>query len=228
MKVKFGAIVTEARGKIGGHVFTRNTYANVMRTKVSPIQPRSSSQQVVKSSMTTAAQAWRGLADAARASFESLAQSVTRTNIFGDQSRLGGFALFVRLTREIFEVAGTPLTTAPAMPTMSSVTSLTLTVTGGTPLFSLAHAPTPIPAGFSMVIQATPQMSQGIMYAQSKFRTLAVVPAAGATPYVGTATYPAKFGTLVATNRIFVRAKLVHKLTGFSSGWFQTSAIVGA
>ena len=228
MKVKFGAIVTEGRGKVGGHVFTRNPYANVLRTKKSPCQPNTTSQQLMKSRLTKAAQTWRGIGDAGRQGFESLAQNVSRTNVFGDSAKLSGFALFVRLNREIAEIGGTAITVAPAMPTMSSVTTLSLSAIVLADTFNITYAPTPVPTGFIMVIQASPQQSPGISFIGSKMRTLDVATEGEATPYYSNGIYSAKFGTLIATNRIFVRAKLVHVLTGFSSSWMQASTIVTA
>lgn len=228
MLVKFGALIAEGRGKISGNVFSKNTYGSIVRNKVTPINPASTYQQNIRSNMTAIAQGWRGLTDAARAAFNALATQVSRTNIFGDAVKLTGFNLFGRLCREINEVAGTQLTAAPAIPTMSAVTSLTLTGAAGSAALSLAYVPTPVPTGFSMVIQATPQMSAGISYVESSFRTIAVAAAAAATPYNLLSVYVARFGTLVAANRVFVRCKLVHKASGFSSVWYKTSAVIAA
>jgi hypothetical protein len=228
MKVKYGAIVTEGRGKIGGHVATRNRYANVFRTKTSPCQPASSYQQLVKARMIAAAQAWRAFSDTVRAGFEALADQVSATNVFGDSIKYTGFALFCRLARELSEIGGSALTAAPAIPAMSSILSLALTAETGPVLLSLAYTPTPVPTGFTMVVQAAPQVSQGIAFIGGKYRTLATVAAASASPYVATTTYPARFGDPVNGNKIFFRAKLVHTASGFASGWMQCSDIVEA
>ena len=223
MKVKFGAIVTEGRGKLGGHVFTRNPYADVMRTKVSPCQPSSSFQQVVKARLTAAAQAWRGFSDPVRKGFESLAQNVSRTNIFGDSAKLSGFALFVRLQRELSEIGVAVLTAAPAMPTMEAVTALALASVAATPTWALTGSASGTPTAFTLVVQATVQVSKGVAFVGSKFRTLAHQTGNAAITYDGHLTYPARFGTIVAGNRIYARAKLVHTATGFSSGWVSCS-----
>jgi hypothetical protein len=228
MLIKFGGIISEGRGKQGGVVYSRNTYGAYIRTKVSPTNPSTTAQQAVRAGLTSISQAWRGLSDTARAGFESLAREVSRTNIFGDNVAYTGFNLFGRLGRNIQVISGTPLTAAPAIPTMSAVTSLTLTAKVAAGLVSLAYTPDPVPTGFDMVIQATPQVSQGINFVKSEYRQLAVVAAAASSPYVGTTAYAAKFGVPVLGKRIFMRAKLVHIASGFESLWLQTSTIVVA
>jgi hypothetical protein len=228
MQVKFGAIIVDGSGKVGGHVITRNHYGKAMRTKVTPAQPHSSAQQIVKARMTAAAQAWRGLNSGVREAFASLAANVSRTNAFGDVSRLSGFALFMRLNRNLSEAGGSPLTTCPVQPVSQSVLTLTLAAAAGTPNVTLGGTASDTPTAFTLIMQFTPQISAGIAYANSKFRTLAHQVGAATITYDGTTSYPAKFGTLVAGNKIFARAKLVHTTSGFSSGWVQVSTVVTA
>jgi hypothetical protein len=47
MKMKFGAIVTEGRGKIGGHVASKNKSGAYLRTKVTPVNRQSVAQSNV-------------------------------------------------------------------------------------------------------------------------------------------------------------------------------------
>jgi hypothetical protein len=226
MLIKMGAIVTDVRGSLGGHTFSRNTYGPIARTKVTPVNRSTTAQQLVRGLFTAIAQAWRGLTDAQRAGWNSLAQEVTRTNIFGDSSKLTSFNLFLRLNRNITNLGGAIILDAPAKPTLTSITSLTLVAKVAAGLVTLAYAPTPVPAGFDLVISATPQMSPGISFVKSEYRKLAVVAAAAASPYVATTAYAAMFGTPVLGNRIFFQAKLVHIASGFDTGAMQTSTLV--
>lgn len=228
MLVKFGSIVTDGRGSVGGHTLSRNTYGAIMRTKVTPVNRATTAQQNVRSSFTAIAQMWRGLTDAQRAAWASLAQEVSRTNIFGDSVSLTAFNLFVRLNRNIAAISGTLISAAPALPTMSALTTLSVTATAGTPSLSVVFAPTPVPTGFKMVIQATPQVSAGISFVKSEFRQMTVVNAAGTSPQDCLSAYNTLFGTLVAAKRIFVQAKLTHIASGFDSVALQATAIVGA
>ena len=84
MKAKFGAIVVDGRGKIGGHVATKNKSGSYFRTKVTPVNPQSASQNSVRSRLATRAQAWKGLTAAQRTSWNAAVNDFQRTNIFGD------------------------------------------------------------------------------------------------------------------------------------------------
>jgi len=59
-KIQFSAVVGDARGKVGGNVFTKGRSGAVLRTKVSPVQPRSSFQRAVRSGFTAESKAWTG------------------------------------------------------------------------------------------------------------------------------------------------------------------------
>ena len=79
MKLKFGAIVTDGRGKIGGHVMSKNRGGAYMRTKVTPSNPRSTAQTTVRSHLTTLSQGWRGLSATAIAAWNSAVSSFTKS-----------------------------------------------------------------------------------------------------------------------------------------------------
>lgn len=228
MLIKFGAIVTEARGSIGGHTASRNTYGAYFRTKVTPINPATNSQQIVRSSLTAIAQRWRTLTDAQRAGWSSLASEVSRTNVFGDESKLTAFNMFLRLNRELNNIGHPALTEAPNIPSVASFTSLTLvaTVTGG--VVSLAFTPTPVPAGHSLVISVTPQLSAGINFVESEYRKIAVRSPGITSPVALTVPYATMFGAPILGKRIFARAKFVHEASGFSSLHLKASTIVAA
>ena len=66
MKIKFGAIVTDGRGKIGGHVASKNRSGAYMRTKVTPSNPNTASQSQARSILASASQNWRNLTDSQR------------------------------------------------------------------------------------------------------------------------------------------------------------------
>ena len=58
MKLKFGAIVTDGRGKIGGHVASKNRSGAYLRTKVTPSNPNTVAQVQVRSILASLSQSW--------------------------------------------------------------------------------------------------------------------------------------------------------------------------
>src|SRR3546814_20356183 len=68
-KVKFGALMTDARGKLGGHVFSKNRAGSYLRTKVTPVNPQTSYQTSVRALFGAISPQWSGLSQAVRDSF---------------------------------------------------------------------------------------------------------------------------------------------------------------
>lgn len=84
MKIKFGALVTDGRGKLGGHVASKNRSGNYLRTKVTPSNPQTAAQQATRAVLGSLSTAWSGLTLAQRNSFNSAVGDWSGTNIFGD------------------------------------------------------------------------------------------------------------------------------------------------
>ena len=228
MKIKFGALMVDARGKIGGHVASKNRGGSYMRTKVTPVNPQSSAQTGVRNKFTTIAQAWRALTAAQRASFNGAVANFAKTDIFGDLRNPSGSNLHQRLNLNLGSVGATFITTAPAMAASPAGFQFTPTATAATPTVSIAWTSGAVPAGVAVVIDATPCLSPGKTFVKNRFRQTAILPAADVTPTAILTEYAAKFGNPIAGQRIFFRGHVVSTTTGVVSGYFVTSCIVGA
>ncbi len=228
MKVKFGAIVTDGRGKIGGHVLSKNRGGAYMRTKVTPSNPQTSYQSAVRATLTSLSQAWRGLSASSIAAWNSAVSNFESTDIFGDLKAPSGLNLYVKLNANLAEIGVSPL---PLPPLPSSVTGpATITVTGaaGTPAMSIAWTGGAIPADTTWIVRATKQVSPGKSFVKNLFRNITTLPAADVTPTAILAAYNTKFGTLVAGQKIAVSVVAVNNLTGQKSTELSTSFIVAA
>lgn len=58
----FGAV--DGRGKIGGHVASKNRSGAYARIKVTPVNPQTTFQQVARNLLTSLSQGWRALTQA--------------------------------------------------------------------------------------------------------------------------------------------------------------------
>ena len=112
MKIKFGAIVTDGRGKLGGHVFSKNLGGSIMRTKVTPSNPRSSAQTLVRAIFGFISQAWSVLTEKQINAWNAAVTDWQKTDIFGDLRKPSGKALFQRLNQEA-QLAGYPAILTP-------------------------------------------------------------------------------------------------------------------
>lgn len=228
MKIKFGALVTDGRGKIGGHVASKNRGGAYLRTKVTPVNPNTSFQADVRNRLTTYAQGWRGLTATQRAAWNGAVSNFQKTDIFGDLKNPSGLNLYVRLNSNIEEGAGSAILNPPLPSSVVGPETITLTAAAGAAAISLAWTGGVIPANTAWVVRATPQVSAGKSFVKNLYRNLVVLPAADATPTSILTEYNARFGTLVAGQKIFVEVVAINLLTGLKSTALSTSAIVAA
>lgn len=225
-KVLFTAVVADMRNKLNGTVFSKNRYGAYTRTKVTPVNPQSTAQQTARNNLSTNSQGWRGLSEAQRQSWIDAAPSFPFTDIFGNTKILSGSALYVKLSNNLANVGFALNTSAPAPVAIPAITSITLTAADAVPTLSLVFAPSPVPADFTMVIEATPNMGQGISFVKNRFRFIKNIPAGDATPQSILTEYAAIFGNPLEAQKIFVRVRYVSNLTGQSGIPLQTFDIV--
>lgn len=227
-KVNFGVGVSEIRNKIGGIVFARNRGGAYMRTKVTPLNPQTTAQAGARSLLTSLAQAFRSLSQEQITAWNNAVTQWQTTDIFGMLVSPTGLALYVRLNANIINAGGTVIDTPPSPVGAASLGSLSLTAAVTGDVFDVAFSPATVPADHSMYVEATPMLSPGINNANSKFRYIGIAAAAAASPADLFTEETSKFGSLVAGQKVLVRAKFINKLTGEVSLSLKASAIVAA
>jgi len=230
MKAKFGAIVVDGRGKIGGHVASKNRAGSYFRTKVTPVNPQSTAQTTVRNRLAGISSAWRGLTAAQRSAWNAAVGDYAKTDIFGDLRSPTGFNLFQRLNNNLVTCGESQITSPPAVIAVDAFTSITLTAEDATAAesFSLAIAPA-VEADHLVKVYATPPMSAGISFVKSEYRLIGIMPNSQASPYDGTAAYQAVFGsTGEVGQKIFVKCIQVEESTGIAGIPIETSTLVVA
>ncbi len=225
MKIKFGALVVDGRGKIGGQVASRNRAGAYMRNKVTPVNPNTSFQQDARALLTELAQGWRDLTQAQRDAWNSAVQDFAKTDVFGDIKSPTGFNLYVRLNANIETVEQTQITNPPLVAAVDFVelTAAVLNITGS--VGTIAFNPT-IPSGMTSILRATPSLSQGISFVKSEFRIIDLVPDGTATGHAMWTEYVAKFGTPTEGAKVFFQLETVNEITGQKSVVSQVSTTV--
>ena len=227
-KVKFGLGVAEIRNKIGGSVFSRNKGGSYIRTKVTPLNPQSVAQVAARNLLTSLAQEFRSLSQEQITAWNSATAQWSTTDIFGDAVIPTGLALYVRLNSNIANAGGVAITVPPSPVGAAPIVDLSLTATATGDVFDLAFTPATVPANHTMYVESTSMLSPGINNANSKFRFIGAANAAAASPADLFTEQTTKFGSLVAGQKVYVRAKFINKVTGEVSLALKASAIVGA
>lgn len=122
-------MMTDARGKLGGQVFSKTRSGAVIRTKVTPVNPQTSAQSIARALFGQISQRWRVLTDVQRNAWGSAAEEAAKTNVFGDQYFSSGKNFFQELNGNLLNASeGTaalfdtpPLHVAPPIRTLTSV-----------------------------------------------------------------------------------------------------------
>lgn len=227
-KVKFTAVVADMRNKLNGSVFARNRGGAYVRTKVTPLNPQSIAQVRARNILTSLAQGFRSLSQAQINAWNEAVTQWQTTDVFGDLISPTGLALYVRLNANITNGGGSLLTTPPAPVGAAALDSLSLTADVSDSEVELSFVPGTVPASHTLFIESTAMLSPGINNANSRFRFIQTAAAASTSPLNIFASQTAKFGPIVAGQKMFVRAKLINLNTGEVSLAVKTSAIVQA
>jgi hypothetical protein len=215
-----GILWSDARGKMNGVVFSRNTFGTYIRNLASPVQPRTPAQLNIRAILQNLSRRWRTLTAAQQAAWNALAQQVVLTDTLGNPYHPTGQQLYCGLNANLELDQSSAIDNAPPAPVLvPTPQTVTVTATGGaTP--SLTVAWTGGDANFDAFIYATPTISEGRTFIRpSEFRLIATAQSGAGTPALNILTqWQAKYGAPPnpADGQVAIAVKLVDPNTGFA------------
>lgn len=222
-KIKFGLVVTDARNKLGGHVFSKNRAGAYLRTLVTPVNPQTSVQTSVRSLFAQISKEWSGLTEVQRTAWRTAVDGWKRTDVFGDLKRPDGKSLYQRLNQQA-RIAGYPAIVLPSQPgevaseimteAEFDLTALRLTIT------AVSNS-----ANSTIQILATPPMSQGTNFVKDKLRVIGHQVSVNFDPTDAWDQYVAKFGVPSLNDNIHVGVRYIDA-TGNATPMQTIKAIV--
>lgn len=112
MLLKFGGIVTEGRGSVGGVTFSRNRSGAYARKRTKPVDPSSPAQNDQRTRLSSGVTQWRALDEGERRAFNAKALTTPFTNRLGEQFNPSGMNLFMR-GAQLLQAAGLAPVTVP-------------------------------------------------------------------------------------------------------------------
>jgi len=114
MLVQWGGGILDARGSIGGQTASCNRFGNYLRARITPVNPQSSRQNVVRAIIQLLSQAWSNiLTQAQRDAWEVYASNIVRQNKLGAQIFLTGFNHYIRSNTPILQALDTRVDIGP-------------------------------------------------------------------------------------------------------------------
>jgi hypothetical protein len=214
MKLKFGALVVDGRGKVGGHVASKNRAGAYLRTKVTPVNPQTSYQTTVRNRLSSLSVAWGALLAAKRTAWNAAVESFKKTDVFGDIKNPSGFNLYQRLNNNLIQIAEAQIDDPPLPQDVAKIVDGTLAAVAATSI-AVTFATDPVFTHDTMVVDATPAVSPGKSNVNSLFRRIGKYNSVAAHVLDLKTEYDAKFGAVgAAGQQIFVRMKMINVDSG--------------
>lgn len=198
----------EARGKANGVIYNSWRGISYAKSFASPAQPRTSSQLLARSRLTTYSQGWKSLTDAQRTDWQSFASTHLLTDWTGTPKRITSQNWYIRCNVQIARCSGTPISTPPADPAPSGITGLSLTYASSALKLSWT---TPTSASLNIEAQLQGPYSSG---RQPRFNEATTI-----TISAGNAAQPVTLVSSPASGRYTVWARVIDPATGLTSLW---------
>ena len=209
-------------GRASGNVYARNGRVRGMTV---PKLVQNSNTQRVRSMFGSNSSAFRNLTADQIREWNGV-KGFTTVDRFGNEVILSGKTLFVALNQNLKLVGATPITSPPSPVGVIGLSSLSAAADGTNDTLILTFAPTPLPAGFAMLISATAPMSKTITRpGRSAFRDVVVKPAGTASGIDIYTEYSDRLGDFSAGQRIFIRILIVSTVTGQASASIVTDVV---
>ena len=168
--IKFGNGWADARGKVGGVIYSKNKGGSYAKNYTKPANPRTPKQVAQRNIFSYVSSNWRMLTDGQRNSWNSAASQVPVSNKVGEKIHLTGAQYFNKQNIDLFVSGVTTIATSPQM-LVDIVGAVVFNVVGAVTAGAVADAKmsailvdgtTETPTGYTATVYATSVLSNGI------------------------------------------------------------------
>jgi hypothetical protein len=200
-------------GKLGLTVTWPGRNGLIRRTLVTPANPRTDRQLVVRDLLAQQARRFDALTDAQQDAWNVAADGYQSRPTLGQSGPLTGLQLFVRINCKLGLLGQNPVDVPPVAPQFPSLApqNLVITNTGGVVAVKLTCPTAP---GENTVLRASRPQNSAVR-ACGNFRIIGTCPAPVRGSADITALYTAEFGAVPVGKRLFVQASTM--VDGFES-----------
>lgn len=209
--IKWGMMVVDGRGKLGGHVLTKSRNGATARTKVTPANPQTSYQQANRALFGQLSSNWAELTESQRKAWNGAVGAWQKTNIFGDLKSPSGRDLYISLNRNILQVGGTaidvPSLKEGILP--NAIASVDFDAVGQEIVVSMTNTAT---GNENIAVSLTAPMSAGRYNFSGAYRFL--THGQGDKVTIPFADYEARFGSLIDGQAMGIQVVIHNQATG--------------
>lgn len=214
-KIKFGMMMTDARGKLGGQVFSKNRAGAYVRTKVTPSNARTVAQQVSRNILGTLSIGWNSLTETAVKAWNEAVNDWKSTDVFGDLKTPSGKNLYIQLNKNLLQSAQNALALPPAKVEVPEFEGTAIRIDETEKTIGITGLTT-VPVNTILQIWATAPLSNGVNYVKNRMRVIGYARSGAVVPAAIWSYYENKFGGLTQNQRISMQFKYITK-TGQTS-----------
>lgn len=217
--VKYGSIVTDIKGKVGGHIFKGSNAGPVLQTKEQAVASsakltKADAGRVINTLPLTAfiAGQWRQLTDAQRASWVSGAVNFPAFNKFGVSYTSSGFQCFMTLNFQYYQLNGSILGECPVPLTVPALSDFGISWTPSTTI-DLTFS-TSIDADVKSRVEASQPLGAGRNPKSSNYKVIAEYDSSATSPTNMYSKYIALYGAVPANAFIWFKITNISKISG--------------
>lgn len=209
-KLKFGAIIIDGRGKLGGHVLSKSLSGNYLTPKSSPKKATTQYQSKIKAQFRQISSAWSGLTQSNRDTWNKKRSLFARTNIFGDLKNPTGKNLHQELNLNLI-ISGQPKIDKcpnPAKLINPGLGNIDAWANRNELWFNITTNTT----GQKLIFYATPIINKGSNSLRKRERIIAIDNGKNGGSFNKGNEYILRFGQLYPGNYIFVGLKSINSI----------------
>lgn len=209
-KIKFGMMMTDARGKLGGQVFSKNRAGAYVRTKVSPVNGRTVAQMFNRNILGSLSAGWNGLAQSAINAWNEAVSDWQKTDVFGDLKKPTGKNLYTSLNKNLLQSSQVIVALPPAKMEIPVITASAVVVNETTSSITFTSLAT-VPADVVLQVRATEGLPKGVTYIKNRLRVIDNVASGSITGTDIFTAYEDKFGPVTVGQKIGFELKYIGK-----------------
>lgn len=217
-----GLLTSSASGKLGGVVASHNRNGQYFRKHSTPTQPRTASQKTQRNLLASLSSQFKSLTSEQISGWNALGATVTLKSKLGTTYHPTGQQLFVSCNRHLNEIGVTDtLTTAPSVPSFSTISAFTITQGGTSDAPANVTAitvtdPSSWDSNMGVVIKGSSVQSLGrSFFGKSLYRTIGGYQSGTNVPTDFLTIFKDRFGPLPQSGIISFKAFYVDPASGF-------------
>lgn len=232
-RAKYGAIITEIKGKIGGTVFQGSRSGGVIKNKPNN-KSSSGSGKLTKAdagrlflpqrTISTLASNWRLLSVSDQLAWNTSAPLYPFTDKYGQPYTGSGYQLYMSINSNLLLIGADPLDIPPAPSDIEPTPPFTIDWT--TPGSVIIDTPSPVPANYVLQLYATPCMSLGRKPSNGDYKLIALFTPGFTFPYDLITNFTENLGSPLVGGQVWFSGKLTKADAGRNSVPFVANGIV--